>query len=563
MTARLLATWLACIAAFAAGPIEQQLRVRIPMRDGVRLEANVFRPAGTARWPAILLRTPYGKGTQLTANHRAFVEHGYAIVYQDVRGRNGSEGVFRPLEQEGPDGEDTLAWIARQPWSDGKVGMMGGSYLGLVQWRVAVRNPPQLKAIFPAVSGYDEYLDRYYSRGGAFKPGHRLLWMAENLRDYTAPPDFNAIVRHLPLRTADRRATGHTVDWYQRAMDHPNYDAYWRQLSTREKLGDMRVPVFAVGGWFDNYAQGDLEAFAELRRMGRQAYVMIGPWPHNMSDRFADVDFGPESREPLRRWQFAWFDHWLKGKDTIGALSPARYFTMGANRWQQSGEWPPPEPAVTPFYLASKGHANGLDGDGTLEARRPRARAADQYVYDPKNPVPTRGGPVCCNFHVFPPGPMDQRGVERRADVLVYTGPELKDDLEATGVVKILLYVETSAPDTDFTAKLTDVHPDGSSMNVTDGILRLRYRNGLDKPEPGKPGETYSITIDAGVTSIVFKRGHRIRLEISSSNFPRFDRNPNTGRPIADETELRVARQTIRHGGATPSALLLPVAKRP
>ncbi len=554
---------LSCWTLTATDPVvEQSLHVRIAMRDGVRLDANVFRPTGPGRWPTLLVRTPYGKGSAINAHYRAFVDHGYSIVVQDVRGRHDSEGTFRPFDQEGPDGEDTLTWIARQPWADGKVGMMGGSYLGVVQWQLAVRNPPQLKAIFTAVAGFDDYIDRFYSRGGALKLGHRLLWMAENLKDYPGTPDFGEIVRHLPLRTSDRAATGHSVDWYQRGLDHPAYDAFWKSISTREKLEHMRVPVFAVGGWFDNYAQSDLEAFAELRRMGRQSYVMIGPWPHNMADRFTSVEFGAESIVSMRKWQFEWFDHWLKGKDTIGSYSAARYFRMGDNKWLDAPAWPPPGTRITPLYLSSKGHANSVDGDGTLDSRRRRTDKSDEFSYDPRNPVPTRGGATCCNFKVFPAGPMDQRSVEKRGDVLVYTGEVLKKEMEVTGPIRVQLYASTSTPDTDFTAKLVDVYPDGTALSVTDGILRLRYRNSLERPEGAKPGEIYSLTVDAGDTSILFAKGHRIRVEISSSNFPRFDRNPNTGRSIADETELRTARQTVHHGTLTPSALLLPVATR-
>ena len=543
--------------------IESHTHVRIAMRDGVHLDTNVFYPAGVNRWPAILMRTPYGKGSDLSPNNRAFVEHGYAIVIQDVRGRHDSDGVFRPMDQEGPDGEDTLAWIARQPWSDGKAGMMGGSYLGVAQWQVAIRNPPQLKAIFPVVSGDDDYMDRYYSRGGAYKLGHRLVWMAENLRDPNLPkPDIGEVIRHLPLRTADRAATGHTVDWFQQTLDHPSYDAFWKTYSTRLKLEHMHIPVFAIGGWFDNYAQSDLDAFSELRKLGRDSHVLIGPWPHNMADRFGNVDFGPSASIPLRRMQFDWFDHWLKGKDTIAGYAPARFFTMGDNRWQDSFAWPPVNVATQLFYLSSKGRANGALGDGALQARRKHTDQPDDFIYDPRNPVPTRGGAICCDFRVLPPGPKDQRAVENRGDVLNYTSEPLKKDFEVTGQVRVLLYVTTSAPDTDFTAKLVDVYPDGSAIGVTDGILRLRYRNGLDRPELAlRTNEVYGITIDAGVTSMVFRAKHRLRLEISSSNFPRFDRNHNTGRSIADDAELRTAHQVVHHGGLFPSAILLPVAK--
>ncbi len=547
----------------AQAQIEEQFQVRVPMRDGVHLSANVFRPAGTGRWPALLVRTPYGKGAVLTPHYRAFVEHGFALVIQDVRGRHDSEGVFRPLGQEGPDGEDTLNWMARQPWCDGKIGMFGGSYLGIAQWQAALRNSPYLKAIFPLVSGYDDYLDRFYSRGGALKLGHRLLWISENLR---APgfvrPDFNQFIYHLPLRTADRAATGETVEWYQRSLNHPSYDEFWRAMSTREKLDRIKVPVFAAGGWFDNYCQSDLEAFAALRKLGRPAYVLIGPWAHNFGDRLA-VDFGPEASASLRRLQFQWFDHWLRGKDSIGSLAPARIFTMGENRWHDEEAWPPRAATVEPYYLAGKGQANTVFGDGKLQSRHPRRGWADEYTYDPRKPVPTRGGAICCNPKILPPGPMDQRPVEGRHDVLIYTGEALKADLEVTGVVRVLLYISTSATDTDFTAKLVDVAPDGTAIDLTDGILRLRYRKGLDRPELATPGEVYPITIDAGATSNVFRSGHRIRLEIASSNFPRFDRNPNTGRAIADEAELRIARQSVYHGGQYPSALMLPVVPHP
>jgi predicted acyl esterase len=543
--------------------IDTHFHVRIPMRDGVNLSANIFRPLATGRWPVLLVRTPYDKGSVLTPHFRAFVEHGFALVVQDVRGRYESEGLFRPLVQEGPDGEDTLNWIGHEAWCDGKIGMFGGSYSGIAQWQAALRNSPYLKAIFPVVSGYDDYFDRFYSRGGAMKLGHRLLWISENLR---APgfvrPDLNHFIWHLPLRTADFTVSGEGIDFYQRSLNHPSYDDFWRSLSTREKLDRIRVPVFSVGGWFDNYGQSDLEAFATLRKLGRPAYVMVGPWAHNSAERLA-VDFGPESVVPLRRIQFKWFDHWLKGQDTIQQFAPARIFTMGENRWDNEEMWPLPNARVEEFYLAGKGNAETLNGDGKLQLKRSRHEAADPYIYDPHKPVPTRGGAICCNAKILPPGPMDQRPIEGRHDILVFTSHTLKADLQVTGVVRALLYVSTSARDTDFTAKLIDVAPDGTALGLTDGILRLRYRGGVERPELAKPGEIYQINIDAGPTSNVFRQGHRIRLEIASSNFPRFDRNPNTGRPVADETELRIARQTVYHGGRYPSALMLPVVIRP
>jgi putative CocE/NonD family hydrolase len=539
----------------------KEFHVRIAMRDGVHLAANIFRPSQPGRIPAILMRTPYNKGDDITSHYQAFVDQGYAIVVQDVRGRYESDGLFQPLTQEPRDGDDTLNWIARQPWSDGKIGMMGGSYLGIVQWKVAILNNPHLKAIFPVVSGYDDYRDRFYSNGGAMKLGNRLLWMSGNVRarDFQ-PPEFIQFVRAWPLRQADRVATGLTCDWYQKSLDHPGYDSFWQSISTRAQIQRVRVPVFSVGGWYDNFVESDLEAYAALRRSSGLHRILIGPWPHNMSMKFRGVDFGRESTVALRGLQLQWFDQWLKSKDTpLLSRPPVRIFVMGANRWREEREWPLPRTRWTPVYLDSKGRANSLNGDGGLVWKAPRRKFRDGFVYDPVNPVPTLGGAVCCNPKVFAWGPMDQRPVERRSDVLVYTSPPLHRDLEVTGPVRVVLYASTSARDTDFTAKLVDVFPNGEARNLTDGILRLRYRQSLEKPEIANPAEIYKITIDAGPTSNVFLKGHRIRLEISSSNFPRFDRNPNTGRPIADETEMRNASQTVYHDRLHLSQVVLPV----
>ena len=565
------------IALPASTPVEKLLRVRVPMRDGVRLETNVFHPPGAGRYPVILLRTPYGKGRDFNPSYQSFVDHGYAVVIQDVRGRYGSEGVFEPLEQEGPDGYDTLDWIARQPWSDGKVGMIGGSYLGIAQWKLAVLNNPHLKAIFPTVSGFDDYLDRFYSPGGAAKLGHRLLWLSENLAapGFIKPP-FSVYTWHLPLRTADVAATGRMQPLYQKALDHPVYDSFWRNMSVRAHLDQVRIPVFAVGGWYDNYVESDLEAFAELRRRGKpntEHRIMIGPWAHNMSSKL-DEDFGNDAAAPIRSYQIEWFDRWLKGAaddepqykpstwhHTRSEMdqAPVHIFVMGIDRWRDEQDWPLARARFTPLYLASKGSANSLAGDGKLDWKPPRKDKADQFVYDPRNPTPTIGGAVCCDPKIFPWGPEDQRPVERRPDVLVYSSEPLKQELEVTGNIRVVLYASTDGPDTDFTAKLVDVAPDGKANNLTDGILRARYRNSLEKPELLHAGEVYKLTIDAGVTSNVFLPGHRIRLEIASSNFPRFDRNTNTGGTIASETVTRKAHQTVHHGDIRLSAIILPV----
>ncbi len=533
------------------------------MRDGVRLAASIFLPplgSDHARLPAILVRTPYGRGAGITPNYQAFVDHGYAVVVEDVRGRYESEGVFQPLHQEPADGDDTLNWIARQYWSDGKVGMVGGSYQGIVQWKVAPLNNPHLKAIFPVVSGNDDYRDRFYSPGGALKLGHRLEWMSENQRAPGYHPDFSKYTLHLPLRTADILATGWTSEMYRAALDHPAYDSFWRAISTREQLQRIRIPVFSVGGWYDNFVESDLEAYAGLHKSSGLNRILIGPWAHNMSYGFEGVNFGPEAAVPIRTLQLEWFDQWLMGKDTpLVSQPPVKIFVMGANKWREEREWPPESASERRFFLVSSGKANTLNGDGALDEKPKWRVSEDRYVFDPRDPAPTLGGAVCCNPLIFPWGPKDQRPVEKRKDVLVYTTRPLKRDVEAIGPVKVVLYVATSARDTDFTAKLVDVFPDGYARNLTDGVLRLRYRNSLEKPELAHAGEVYRITLDAGVTSNVFLKGHRIRVEISSSNFPRFDRNPNTGGPIADEIRLRPASQTVYHDRQRPSHVLLLV----
>ena len=537
--------------------------VKIAMRDGVPLSTNVFRPKMQARVPTILVRTPYDKGKTLSAGYKLFVGNGYAVVVQDVRGRYESEGVFQSLTQEPADGEDTVEWIAKQSWSDGQVGMIGGSYVGIVQWKLALLNNPHLKAIFPVVSGNDDYRDRFYSRGGALKLGSRLLWMNGNLKAPRAtPPDFATYVRTLPLRVADVAATGQISKlYYQLAMEHPAFDAFWKEHSVREHLDRMKIPVYSIGGWYDNFAEGDLESFSKLRKAGKMAYTAIGPWPHNMSTPFEDVDFGAASKFPVSRVQLDWFNHWMKtpNQKKVFPDAPLKIFVMGRNQWREEQEWPLRRAKLTPFYLSSKKGANSLSGDGKLTLRRPLIDHKDYFDYDPANPVPTAGGAVCCTPQIFPWGPKDQGSVERRKDVLVYTSDVMVRDVEVTGPVRVVLFAATSAVDTDFTAKLVDVGADGKSRILSDGILRLRYRKSLEKAELAKPGEVYKLEIEAGVTSNVFLKGHRIRLEISSSNFPRFDRNLNTGGPIATETRWIVAHQTVHHGRKSASYVLLPI----
>ena len=508
--------------------------------------------AVTAKYPAILLRTPYGKGDAITPAYQSFVNHGYVVVVQDVRGRYQSAGTFEPINQEINDGDDTLNWIARQRWSDGSVGMYGGSYLGITQWKAAMTQNPHLKAIFPYVSGDDDYRDRFYSPGGAMKIGHRLLGFEENMRaPRFNPPDFKSYVLALPVRAADLAATGRRLDAWRNVADHPSYDEFWKATSVREHLNDIHIPVYSVGGWYDNYVESDLDAFAIHHKHNPADRIMIGPWAHVFNATFANVSYGKDSLVPLRPEQIRWFDRWLKNNDSTPEIQQP---PSGSLSWAES---------VAGRKRVALARARSvkyyLGPGGQLGNKPDRHSPSDTFVYDPHNPVPTTGGAVCCDPRIFPWGPLDQRQVEKRRDVLVYSTTPLASPIEVTGPVKVVLHVASNAPDTDFTAKLVDVFPDGTARNLTDGILRMRYRDSLETPVLVTPGDVYKVTIDAGVTSNVFLAGHRIRVEISSSNFPRFDRNPNTGGVVADAKDGRKAAQTVYHEHQRYSYLPLPV----
>lgn len=542
--------------------IQEELGVSILMHDGVRLAADVFHPQNNARWPAVLVRTPYNRKNPSSQSYRFFLRHGYAVVIEDVRGKYASQGVFGAISQEGPDANDTINWIAAQPWSDGHVAMAGSSYLGITTWWAAVEQNPHLIAIAAMNAGNDEYLDRFYSVGGALKLGHRLLWIAQNFHPPSQkPPPFASYIFHLPLRTADIAATGRVIPMWRDAIDHPAYDGYWDQFSIRQMIKKVNIPVSSLGGWFDNYAESELDSFTRLSRQHTPVETSIGPWAHDPSYRFPSRDFGRDAIPHVRDWQLSWFDRWLKPEPRPTHFAPLprlHIFVMGPDRWREEHEWPLARTVYTTYFLDSAGHANTASGDGALSLLKPRGKQ-DTFTYDPKNPVPTIGGNICCDPKTLPPGPLDQRPDERRPDVLVYTSAPLQTDTEVTGPIKVNLFCSTSANDTDFTAKLVDVYPDGRALGVTDGVLRLRYRLSLDKPVFVKKNGKYDITIDAGVTSWVFPAGHRLRLDISSSNFPHFDRNLNSTKRNADETKLNKAKQTIFHSSDMRSAVILPV----
>ncbi len=558
--------------------------IRVPMRDGVTLSVDVYRPEAPGRFPAILIRTPYNNNTdQGVAQGKWFAERGYVVVQGDVRGKFDSGGDFYPFRHEPDDGFDTDEWIATQPWFDGKIGTMGGSYVGFTQWSQAIRGSKYLKAMAATVTTPDIYGNWFYTNG-ALNYAFALSWGAVSIdgrvAQFTGAYDWPRVYRTLPIADAPM-AAGHRAPHYRDWLAHPTRDTHWSSLSHEDKYETVAAPILTVEGWYDIFLRGALQDHVAVTRSARTEEarrgkrLVIGPWVHATGRRnntpagqAADpnaVDFGAAGEVDLQRVYLRWFDSWLKGIDNgVPRDPPVRIFVMGENYWRDEQEWPLARTQYTNYYLTSGGRANSLLGDGALSTARPPATAfeTDTYVYDPANPVPTLGGNLCCAAQV-PSGPWDQRAAERRDDVLVYTSEPLTAPVEVTGPIVMKLFASSSARDTDWTAKLVDVGPDGFARNVQDGIVRARYREAPGKPGTLiQPGTVYEYTIDMWATSNTFLPGHRIRLEVASSNFPRFDRNLNTGEDPATGTRIEVARQTVYHSARYPSHVVLPIIPR-
>lgn len=572
--------------------------IMVEMRDGVRLATDVYRPEGDGQHPTIVQRTPYDKELPVLRNWSFDVlraaQAGYAVVVQDTRGRFRSEGVFDAFTDEARDGADTITWAAGQPWSTGAVGMAGGSYFGATQWLAAVEAGPELKAIAPFVTT-DQYYESWAYQGGAFQLGFNLHWTLTSLGfgelmrqvgsgaapldrvpQLVAAIDANdALYRRLPLR--DVPELDGLAPYYQDWLAHPSYDAFWKATAPREFYQRITAPALNMGGWYDLFLKGTLANYLGMKDRGgseqarRRQRLVVGPWAHGpLSGWYPQRSFGLMSgtdAADITGLQLRWFDALLKGEeDSDEADKPVRLFVMGTNVWRDEDDWPLPDTTYVDYYLHSGGSANTAEGDGRLSTEVPGEQPDDTFVYDPSDPVPTTGGPTFLPglFIGANAGPRDQRVVEQRPDVLCYTTPPLPEPLEVTGPVELVVHVSSSAPDTDVTAKLVDVHPDGRAENLCEGILRVRYRTSMSAPELMEPGRVYELRVDLVATSNVFATGHRIRLEVSSSNFPRFDRNTNTGGTIADETEqdLRPATNRVHHCSGHPSRLVLPVIHR-
>ncbi|MFN0102874.1 MAG: CocE/NonD family hydrolase [Bryobacteraceae bacterium] len=544
--------------------------VPVPMRDGVKLFADIYRPTAPGKYPVIVSRTPYSTERYPNAYDAAvyFAQRGYVFVYQDVRGRHESEGKWEPFRNDIEDGYDTVEWAAAQPWSSGKVGMQGGSYLGHVQWRAAMAKPPHLVTIFPAVAATSLYHD-WITLNGAWRLSFNFGWgpirqesrIMQNtgMHSMAGGPDtlnFDKLQRHLPLNDMQRLA-GRKAQFYRDWIEHPAYDSYWKKLNAEEVVDRITVPAHTFGGWFDIFSQGTLRGYALLSKKGaseaarKGSHMVIGPWGHGSSQKFGDLDFGPHAHVDQHALELRWYDFHLKGvQNGLDKEQPVKIYVMGRNEWVGENEYPLARAQYKNLYLHS---------GGKLAWTEPAADAKPAaYRYDPDNPVPSLGGNNCCGTPT-PAGPRDQRPLDSRGDILHYTSDFLTEPLEVTGPVKLVLHAASDSPDTDFVAKLIDVYPDGRALNMAEGILRARFRDGADKPQLLEPGKTYEFTIDMVGTAVEFQRGHRIRIDVTSSHFPQFDRNPNTGEPFGTGTKVRIASQTVHHSKAHPSHVVLPV----
>jgi hypothetical protein len=539
---------------------------RVPMRDRTELSADVYRPKAEGRFPVILNRTPYTKTS--SSNFKIaqyFVSHGYVVVFMDVRGRGDSDGVFEPYRNDGQDGYDAIEWCAAQEWSTGKVGTLGGSYNGAIQWLTAVKQPPHLATMIVLASPSDPFVEwptgqplpvdiSWYH----FTAGHVL----QNMEAV----DWKKLYEHLPLITMDE-AMGRPNRFWKDEVQHAQLDGWWEYKRYQNKYDRVRVPVLNISGWYDDEQVGTPLNFigvtakgptAEVRRSQR---LLIGPWPHaiNSSTKLGQIDFGPTAVIDMNAYWLRWFDYWLKGIDNgVSQEAAVRIFVMAGNGWRDENEWPIARTQWTKYYLHSNGKANTLSGDGTLSKTTPANEPADNYSYDPAKPVSFITDASFAQIG----GPDDYRTVEERADVLVYTSDALTDDMEVCGPLRVHLAAASSARDTDFMAKLIDVWPNGFAQRLNDGMVRARFRQGMAKPSLIEPGRVYDYDLDLWNTCQLYRQGHRLRIEISSSAFPKYDRNLNTGDALGQTTRMQVAEQKIFHDREHPTYVILPVVPR-
>jgi len=540
-------------ASEAVYSVKHEVKVPVPMRDGVELAAEIYRPDAPGKFPALMLLR-YFRGGHQSARGEFFAQRGYAVALVDCRGRYDSEGTWTPYVNDPQDGYDAQQWLGSQPWCDGKIGTFGLSYNAFTSYMAAPLEGAHLKCIF-ARSGQQTNFGHLYNDGVMqlnviFEFGLHTKQGSQTQRIFPADhPHY----RRLPLIDAvdDFAGVQHVKDWFQ----HCRYDDYWKAYGVKEKYPRITAPAYFITGWYDNLLRENWRNFTGFREQGGSeaarngSKILVGNWAHGGSSGYPG----------LLELQLRWYDHWLKGiQNGIDREPPVKIYVMGRNQWRDENEWPLARTQFTRFYLHSKGHANSVRGDGTLAATPcPADSTPDRFVYDPENPVYTLGGQISTHNDVR--GAKDRRSVQERDDVLVYSTEPLADDLEVTGPVELEIHFASSAVDTDFTATLTDVHPDGTAIHICEGIRGVTFRESLEEPSRIEPGKIYPLAISLWETSMVFKAGHRIRLEVSSSNFPRYARNQNTGLPLGTSALIEKAQQTVYHDAGRPSCLILPV----
>jgi len=560
------------------------------MRDGTVLRSDLYRPSSSPT-PVILMRTQYGKTAAQVKPSRYqtpdwFASHCYLVVVQDVRGTGSSGGLFSEYTHEQADGYDTVEWAAALPGADGKVGMYGSSYVGATQWQAAIATPPHLVTIVPANTASD-YYDGWTYEGGEFRLAFVLPWAlglaqtaARNRHDDTtaaaledARSDMTRWLGFRPFRSLPpvQPDDPAVASWYFDWIAHSTRDAFWKQWSVRDRYSSMRVPVLDIEGWYDAFLPGGIENFtgmvsgAATTEARTNQRLVIGPWDHLAWGRTDSTpaptlkNIGTVGDSPINELMLAWYDHFLKGTGNGVTGTPrVDYFLMGANTWKSSPSWPLPQTEWTRYFLSGQG--DSVSRKGALSTSPVSGQQApDRFTYDPADPVPSLGGHSCCSAGSGPQGPYDQSPAEQRSDVLVYSSEPLATATEITGPVTVDLWAASSATDTDFTAKFEVVKPDGSAINLNNGILRTSFRESLSDPRPGVPGQPYRYRISIWPTSYLFSAGDRIRVELSSSDYPQFAPNPNTGEPFGSSSASLPATQTILHDAAHPSAVVIPV----
>ncbi|WP_405168105.1 CocE/NonD family hydrolase [Nocardia sp. NBC_01499] len=554
------------------------------MRDGTVLRADVYRPRTTDPVPVILMRTQYGKDSA-----QIQPPHCYMLVIQDIRGLGKSDGTFAEFANDMKDGYDTVEWAAALPGSNGKVGMYGSSYVGATQWLAAVSTPPHLTTIVPANTASD-YYDGWTYEGGQFRLGFVEPWAmgtigleaAKQRKDNAAAdqlladiPNVTEWMNYRPYKDFPPLQPGNpaVASWFYDWIRNSTRNDYWKQWSIRDRYQNVQVPVLDIEGWYDAFLAGGVENFTGMVDHGGSPQaranqrLVIGPWDHrgwgrpnsNIAPKLGKL--GPVADSPINELMLAWFDHFLKGIDNGVSTTPrVDYYLMGANKWKTAPSWPLPETHWTDYYFNGSG-VNGLAGRvGKLTTDAPKGLApTDRYIYDPANPVPSIGGHSCCGIGETPQGPLDQTAVEQRSDVLTYSTDPLGSDIEVTGPITVKLWASSTATDTDFVARLEVVSPDGSAVNLNNGIVRAVYRDSLTAPTPLVPGQPYLFTIKVWPTSYLFKAGDRICIAIASSDYPQYAPNPNTGDPFGDNARAVPATQTIYKDAEHPSSVSLPI----